>query len=354
MSWHHARVSSTNDAGPQAADGRRSPRRVTQADVAKAAGVSPTTVSFVLNDSPRQSIPEATRRRVLEAAAQLDYAPSPAARALAAGHTNLVLGLVPDWPIGLNMGLLLKRLTVAFATRGLTFLTHTATGDDPDFTSLWRTVSPAAVLAFGDVDESQVGPMRAAGIPVTVALWSRSRRRAGEVDLWDQRVGRLQAEHLLTRGHHRLGYAWPGEDGHEVFATPRLAGVKAACADAGVPAPTILPVPLGADEAVEAVLRWRNSDPPVTAVAAYNDEVALALLAGLRRLGLTAPDDLAVVGVDDIPVAALSDPPLTTVTYDANAIAEHLARTVLSALDGASGPRRRAAQDIQLVVRSST
>ena len=73
---------------------------VTSADVARESGVSRTTVSYVLNGTPGTSISDATRQRVLEAAARLGYAPSAAARTLRSGRSDLVLCLLPDWPVG--------------------------------------------------------------------------------------------------------------------------------------------------------------------------------------------------------------------------------------------------------------
>ena len=96
---------------------------------------------------------------------------------------------------------------------------------------------------------------------------------------------------------------------------------------------------------------WR--DAGVTGVCAYNDEVALAVLAGLRALGLTAPGDLAVVGVDDIPAARLAFPPLTTVTGGQAVVAEHLARSIVAALAGKPAPRRPGSDIVQLVRRAS-
>ena len=95
-------------------------RRVTSGDVAKEAGVSRATVSYVLNDSPHQKIAEATRERVWEAAARLGYAPSAAARALRTGRSDIVLGVLPDWPIHHVLGRLIQQLTNAFAEHELT------------------------------------------------------------------------------------------------------------------------------------------------------------------------------------------------------------------------------------------
>ena len=105
--------------------------------------------------------------------------------------------------------------------------------------------------------------------------------------------------------------------------------------------------------AADAVAGWRAATPAVTGVCAYNDETALAVLAGLRRLGLTAPHDLAVVGVDDIPAAALADPPLTTVVADQRAMAEHIARSLIANLNGQPAPPQPGSDTIQIVLRDS-
>ena len=105
-------------------------RRVTSADVARVAGVSRATESNVLNDTPRQTISSATRGRVLEAATSLGYAPSAAARTLRTGRSDVVLCLLPDWPIGQQVGALLANLSTALSRSGLTFVVHPGSRDD--------------------------------------------------------------------------------------------------------------------------------------------------------------------------------------------------------------------------------
>ncbi len=316
----------------------RPPRRVTAMDVAARAGVSRTTVSYVLNDRPHQAIPEGTRRRVLDAAAELGYAPSAAARTLATGRSSLVLGVIPDWPVSTNLGEAMRALTRAFAAEGLVYLSHTATAAEEDLAPLWGTVSPAATILFDHVPPEQVDRMRAAGIAVVVASWSSEASVPGTMDRWDEEVGRAQAEHLISVGHQRLGYAWPDDERVVGFARPRLAGVRAACAAHGLAPPLVHTVPADAARAGDVVRRWRGEAPPVTAVCAYNDETAHAVLAGLRLLGLAAPADLAVVGVDDNPVSALQDPSLTTVRHDLDALARQVVGLVVGALGEQASP----------------
>src|ERR671932_2290978 len=120
-------------------------RRVTSADVAREAGVSRATVSYVLNAVPHQKIAEATRQRILEAAARLGYAPSAAARAMRSGRSDIVLCLLPDWPIGPTVGGFLEHLSAALAADGLTLLAHPRARGDRPVGELWKTVNPAAV-----------------------------------------------------------------------------------------------------------------------------------------------------------------------------------------------------------------
>ena len=130
--------------------------------------------------------------------------------------------------------------------------------------------------------------MRAAGVALVVALLGRSRQRRRELEVPQQRVGRLQAEHLAAAGHTRLGYAYPDDERLRNFAEPRLDGVRAACADLGLDAPVVRTVPLDPDRG-RAVPSRPGAAAGVTGVCAYNDEVALAVLAGLRRHGPGRP-----------------------------------------------------------------
>ncbi|MFE3036610.1 LacI family DNA-binding transcriptional regulator [Streptomyces canus] len=317
-------------------------RRVTSADVARAAGVSRATVSYVLNAVPHQKIPVATRQRVWEAADRLGYAPSAAARALRTGRSEIVLGLLPDWPIEHVLGRLIQQLTHAFAEHGLTFVVHSSSHSARPLRDIWKAMTPAAVLALQDFADVEAEAMRAAGVEVVMAMHGTPVGEPVPALVPEQPIGALQARHLAGP-HRRLGYAYPDLPGLDVLAQPRLEGVRKACAELGFAEPDVRTVPLDPTGAAEAVRAWLAADPQVTGICAFNDEVALAVLAGLSRLGLRAPQDLAVIGVDDIPGASLAQPPLTTVARDTNVIARGLARRVVDTLGGkdiTDGPLR--------------
>lgn len=321
------------------------PRRITSADVARRAGVSRATVSYVLNATPGQSISPATRDRVLAAAAGLGYAPSAAARTLRTGRSDVVLCLIPDWPIGNEMGNTLGNLSTALAREGLTFLAHPGSRDDRPIAEIWKAITPAAVLSFTDFSDDETEAMRAAGVALVVALLGRAGRHGRELEVPQTLIGRRQAEHLFGTGHQRLGYAYPDDPRLQIFAEPRLTGVRA------VTSPVVRTVPLDVTGAAAAVARWCADG--VTGICAYNDEVALAVLAGARSLGLAAPTDLAVIGVDDIPAARLAVPPLTTVITDQHVLAAHLSTTIVAAVGGRPGPVLSAEDLIRVVIRES-
>lgn len=326
--------------------------RVTSADVAREAGVSRATVSFVLNNTAHQKITDATRQRVLDAARKLGYAPSAAARALRYGRSDVVLGLLPDWPLGYATGLLVQELTLAFAKRDLTFVVHSSIRGARSLGEIWKAVTPAAVLAFAPFSEADHAAMRAAGTEVIAALYEDTGLGEEEGITSANAIGALQARHLAT-SHQRLGYAYPDDERVDVFARPRLDGVRKVCAELGLPAPEVRTVPLTPGAAAEAVRSWLDADSPVTGICAFNDDVAVSVLSGLRYLGLEAPRDMAVVGVDNTPAAAVSWPPLTTVVQDLPGIAELYADSVRAALDGTPAAGLQAEPRIRLEIRGS-
>ncbi|KGM15459.1 hypothetical protein N867_08265, partial [Actinotalea fermentans ATCC 43279 = JCM 9966 = DSM 3133] len=197
---------------------------VTSADVARASGVSRTTVSYVLNATPGVTISDATRARVLETAARLGYAPSAAARTLRAGRSDLVLAVLPDWPIGPVLDDLLEQLADVLAERGLAMLVHHGRGTRP-MAALWRAVQPRTVVAFAELAESDLRALAQAGIQVVDA--SGGAHETGEDA--QAHIGRLQVEHLAAGGRRRIGWAGTTDARLAEFAARRLEGVAGAC-----------------------------------------------------------------------------------------------------------------------------
>lgn len=325
---------------------------MTATDVAREAGVSQATVSYVVNDTPGQSIPERTRLRVQEAIERLGYTPHGAARALRLGHSDAVLFVLPDWPLGAAVVSIIEGLSERLESRGLSLLTRRVSGTRP-LAELWRTVAPVAVVSLEGLDPAEVRAMEESGIPVVSALLRPRMSVEGVLTVSHQLMGAMQLQHLAATGHRHVGYGDPDDPRVAVFRDLRLDGVRTASFELGLPEPSVRAVPMDVEGAAEAVRAWRAEEPAVTAVCAYNDDQAFALLAGMRTLGLTAPGDLAVIGVDDTPLAPFAHPPLTTVRQHTGVLVDHLTAAVLQHIAGGTPPQPPRSEAISLVVRES-
>jgi DNA-binding LacI/PurR family transcriptional regulator len=135
------------------------------------------------------------------------------------------------------------------------------------------------------------------------------------------------------------------------FARLRLAGVRRACAEMHLDPPVLATVGLDEASGPAAAGTWQEAG--VTGVCAYNDEYAFVVLAGLRGHKLRVPEDMAVIGVDNIPLAAFSDPPLTTVEGSMETHTEQLVASVLGALAGREPPPSLLREGVRLILRGS-
>ncbi|MCX4905489.1 LacI family DNA-binding transcriptional regulator [Streptomyces sp. NBC_00878] len=328
-------------------------RRSTSADVARVAGVARSTVSYVMNNHPHQKISEPTRRRVLEAAEQLGYRPSAAARALRRGRTDLVLCLMPDFPVGHTLGSFLPTLSTAFGRHGFTFVIHPTTPHEQPLREVWQAIAPAAIVSLDALGAADLADVRDLGIPVAEVVYEPVDDGLAGITLPNLQFGTVQAEYLIATGHTRIGFAYPADERLRRFAEPRLAGVREACRAAGLPEPDVRTVALDVDSAALAASAWTGAEPSITAVCAYNDETAIGLLAAARSLGMAVPTKLAVIGVDDIPTAVFADPPLTTVRADFAGYAERLADLVVAATNGVPAAVPTPAGTVELITRHS-
>lgn len=314
---------------------------VTSADVARLAGVSRATVSFVLNDTQAHRVSDATRARVLDAARQLGYVPHAAARSLRAGRSNLVLMPTSVSAIGRLVSNWVDDLHSELDRQGYTAVLHA--GRFPDAVTAaraWAELRPAAVLAMdGDRFTAQAADLlRRAGVRGLLAFAARPVEGAHTVAFDHSSIGAVAVEHLVARGRRRIGVVMPQERGLDAFAGPRLAGAEGVAAR-HMATVTAVDLAYTRESATELAERWRSLD--LDAVFAYNDEYAALLMRALQNEGIAVPDDVAVVGSDDLVPSALEQPALTTVRLElpspaliADTVHELIERGTAPALDG--------------------
>lgn len=289
------------------------PRSVpTSADVARLAGVSRATVSYVLNNTSAVRISEPTRRRVHEAAKELGYVPHAAARSLRAGHSRMVLMPAPAIPVGPLYSQFISELQWALGRLDYTVVQYGTVGLYGDEAArAWAELRPVAVLVPGPGLGAQgVALLKRSGARAVVTLGPESVEGAHALLMDHEGVGHCAGTHLYDRGRRRIGVVVPEEAGLEAFSLPRLAGVRRALQDTDATL-TELPLPYEEGAAVRLAARWRHLD--LDAVFTYNDEYAMLLMRALQDEGVRIPQDTAMIGADDLLLGRLLRPRLSTV-----------------------------------------
>ncbi|MFC4070583.1 LacI family DNA-binding transcriptional regulator [Actinoplanes subglobosus] len=271
--------------------------RVTLKDVAAASGVSPTTASFVLNRVTGQTIPPATQERVRRAAAELGYVPHGSARALREGNSRLVLLNAGQLPVAGSLRSFIDGLDGELTEHGHTLLVRHGPTDAASLRRAVQTADPRAVI----------------DLALLYATPDPGRFDGGWIDGLAAHTA-TQIDHLAAAGHTRIGFAPPADPRLERIGRLRLEQARAVAATRGLAAVS----PFDLDRPGE-----------VTAVAAFDDGVALALLSAMADRGLSAPGDLAVIGFDDLGYGEWWRPALTTVRIDAAGYGRRAARAVL-------------------------
>jgi DNA-binding LacI/PurR family transcriptional regulator len=308
-------------------------RRATSADVARRAGVSRATVSFVLNQRSDKRISPQTQEAVLQAARELSYQPSSAARVLRSGRSEVVMVLVPEWPPATAIDIFLAEVGNQLAVAGLACVRNYGAHWRGRLSTLWGLMSPAAVITLEPLNDADRIATENAGIPEVVSWFLDSPKGRHKTLISQMEVARLQVDYLVARGHHRLAYITSPEKIHSQFCRSRTRGFLAACRAQGLRSPTVLTLP-GEPAAARTMLKACLTQPdPPTAICAYSDVVAFALLAAARQTGVSIPGDVALIGVDDLEVSAFADPPLTTVRFNLRQEAAEVTRRVCETLD---------------------
>jgi len=305
-----------------------SEKRVTLRDVAAAAGVSRATAGFVLSDAPGIAISEATRQRVRETAKDLGYVPHSIARALREGSSRIIVLTINSGYEGNYSRTFTRGLDDELAAHDHVLLVRHGHSTPASQRRLLDAVSPRAVLRMPDY--------LAPGHELDDGGWDGG--LAGNTA--------VQLRYLAGRGHAHVAVALP--DGHPPLGPVRLRFAREAAGKAGLPPPEAVTMPRERAGAADSIRAFLGAHPAVTAFAAFDDDVALRILAGARDLGLSIPGDLAVIGFDDADYGALFTPTLTTVHIDAEDHGRQAARVILG-LDGAGF----AATPAQVIVRES-
>jgi LacI family transcriptional regulator len=308
-------------------------RGATIRDVAREAGVSVATVSRVLNDSG--PVNAATRRRIQEVASRLRYAPDGAARSLITRRTHTLGVLLPDIH-GEFFSEVIRGIDRAAQASGFHVLVSSSHNERSEIEAALRTMRgrvDGLVVMSPDVDAAALVANLPESTPVVLVNCNVRDAAFHEIDVDNAGGARAMAEHLLAAGHRRIAFV-RGPD-RNVDAADRLAGYRAALQAAGVErrGEWELAGDFTDTRGYRAVTELLALDPRPTALMCANDSTAIGALSALREAGVRVPEEVAVTGFDDIPIARYVSPALTTVHVDIAGLGARATQALLRAIE---------------------
>lgn len=334
-------------AAAGSASGSEPGRPATLADVAAATGVATSTVSRALSNPGR--VNAVTRERILEAAARLRYAPNASARALMSGRTRAIAVLVADVTNPFYFGIIRgtqQQLKAAGYTQLLVDTEESDELEDAMLHRLRQSFDGAIIAASRLTDRTLVQVAR------EIPLVAINRQTKGVASVFINTPDGIDQsmEHLVSLGHREVVYV-AGPDSSWSNARRWRALVEASARHRMMPRRVgpFSPKRTSGAAAADAVL---NSG--ATAAIAFNDLIAIGMLDRLRERGIRVPDDLSIVGCDDIFGADFCAPPLTTLTAPIERAGATAVAMLLARLEGTPGIRQGTVLPTHLTVRAST
>ncbi|MGC2465662.1 MAG: LacI family DNA-binding transcriptional regulator [Candidatus Acidiferrum sp.] len=333
---------------------RRENKKVTLKTVAKHLGLAAGTVSAALNNSPAaRSIPEHTKQRILAAAQELNYRPDFFARTLRVKRT-FTIGVIAE-EIGDAYGSqVISGIEKYLTSENYFFLTVVHRHDPKLLAAYSQMLVERGVEGFITVDTSILAEP---SLPTVAVAGHRQIAGVTNIVLDHKRAARLALEHLKELGHEEIAFIQG-----QVFSSDsedRWNAITEAAAELGIRIrpeltiridSTVSTPEVGFPVAKELLARKES----FTALFAYNDISAIGAIWALREAGLRVPQDVSVVGFDDIPAAAFANPSLTTVRQPLLRMGEIAAQTLVSQIEGRNEYVPEIAIEPEFVVRNST
>lgn len=325
-------------------------------DIARAVGVSTRTVMRALNGKDR--ISSTTKDKILKVAAEMNYHPNTIARSLVRKMSDLV-GIYGHTGILDRVQRYIEPLEDQIFERGFSILFYTSSADPQRETASLRSFIEkrvaGALVAPGPFD-TRLGiyqDMIDLGIKLVILDKSIDDLEVPQFTTDPYRSARLATDYLISLGHERIVHLAIPET--TFIGRERGRGFRDAMADAGIKVSEANTIPIALDDsaAAETVTSLLDRKDPPTAIVARHDYVAIGAMRAARRMGLSIPEDLSVVGYGDMWLADVLMSPLTTVRHPIEQIARGAVECLLEMIDGNNVDPGVRLLDVELVVRES-
>lgn len=335
-------------------------RRVTIRDVAREAGVSTATISYVLNNKVSESITPETIAKVNAAVERLGYVPNLSARSLRYRRSNLIGVVIPQTEPGKEFmfsnpfyGDFLSAVEYTARTRGYRLLIS-GTSVGQSYVEIAQNHGLDAIIILGIYPSDDIDAYKEAKIPLVLVDCYRNDHFFHSVGTNDRHGGYLATNHLIQRGHRRIAFVSGAVEASGVNQK-RLFGYRDALDEAGLPfdRDLVFSGNVGYEYGIETARQIARICPDVTAIFATADIMAAGVIKGVSEAGLSVPGDISVVGFDDIFVANISSPGLTTVRQNIKEKGRVAVELALDAVDNPSSPKRDVVIPLEIVERDS-
>ncbi|MCL2003451.1 MAG: LacI family transcriptional regulator [Oscillospiraceae bacterium] len=336
--------------------------RVRIQDIAAEAGVSVTTVSYILNKTPGQTFASETIQRVHDAVTALGYVPNMAARSLVNNRSRLIGVVIPQTELHKEFmfsnpfyGDFLSSVEYTARQNGYHILIS-GTNADQTYIEVARTRSLDGIIILGMYLEEHYAEIKRAEIPVVLVDCYSENKDFTAVQIDDRQGGYMAAKYLLDKGHRRIAHV-TGLLKSRGVNQQRMVGWRMALEDAGIAYDEALLYDgeVSYEHGVKAGEKIAGSfrESGVTAVFVSADIMALGLYKGLKNGGALVPSDISVISFDDTWLAGICDPELTAVRQDVALKGKTAVEAVLGVIDGKLSDKREITLPISIVERGS-
>ncbi len=334
-------------------------KNVTIRDVADRAGVSHQTVSRVINNQPH--VAEETRQNVLAIVEELGYIPNASARSLALNKTHILGLIVPDFNEPVYTDALIGAEMEA-KRRGYFFMLGITKSDETKESEYFRLLTEQRVEGIlfmypgqeVEYDHYYLDFLINQQLPLVSIAYQSRQKCLTVVNIDNQYGGHLATRHLINKGHRHIGLI----TGLSLWqpARRRTEGYRQALEEAGIAFDSALIE--GGDWKFNggecAAQKLLERSPHVTAIFAQNDYMAIGAIRAIRACGRRVPEDVAVLGYDDVPVAAYYDPPLSTISQPMQEVGQTAAQLLIDLIGDPHAEPREILLKPTLVLREST